>query len=148
MNSFSFFTRSVLCLLSLSFLTGCLAGTTATSISQVPISSDFKTLPIQSSDAGSETHLFFMMHDRYGYVEACGAIVTSDSASRSEIEHNVYNRYFIRANEDLIVNNLRLFAIIAPPQTPQSAQATCVATDVIWRPVYTNAVPELVRRGG
>ena len=146
MPFFNSFTRSVLPLSCLAILAGCVPVSTTAPVAQVPISSDFRAAPIQSDDVGPNSQVFLKVRDSYGYVEVCGAIVTSNASSRSEIERNVRNKYFVRMDDDLILNNLNLLAVVAPPQTPQNAQANCIATDILWRPVYNSSTPELIRR--
>lgn len=113
----------------------------------VPISEGFHVVRVGSKRPDAP-HIFYEVHDRYGYAEVCGAIVATSQEALKVAEPVIRAGYFIEIDGVLILNDFRKFTRVTPPDTPETAQAACIATDVLWRPAFDGADPVVRLRGG
>ncbi len=112
-----------------------------------PISEGFRVVRVGSKREDAP-HIFFTVRDRYDYAEVCGAIVASSDEAMSAAEPIIRAGYFIEMAGELILNDLREFARVTPPATAETAEAACIATDVLWRPAFDGAEPVVRLRSG
>lgn len=113
----------------------------------VPISEDFQVVRV-GSKRDDAPHIFYEVHEKYGYAEVCGAIVATSDEAMNDAWPIIRAGYFIEMDNVLILNDFSKFARITPPETPQTAMATCLATDVLWRPAFDSAQPVIRLRNG
>ncbi len=112
------------------WLSGCTGVVTSAPTGQIPITEEFATQRLQWRQQDSVTTFYFLIRERAGLTEVCGAVYTDGLLGIRAIEPRIQAMTSLETDEEVILNKILSFTRLN--SFDENSMATCVTTERPW----------------
>jgi len=116
-------------------ISGC-ASVATTDTGNIPVTRNFEAVSMGWERQDTETIFFYLVRNRGGMTEVCGAIATDGISTLRALEPRIKRQVYLSDNSTIVLNSIQHFNRINLEGGGQ--QARCAVTSVPWNPAWEN----------